>query len=51
MLVCMKLLLFGLLLEQTFGNIEDEASKDEAKHIKISPLDFVVDLAAESSNG
>lgn len=28
LLVFIKLLLFGLLLEQSFGNIEDEASKE-----------------------
>lgn len=34
LLVFMKLLLFGLLLEETFGNIEDEASKNEHSTIK-----------------
>lgn len=31
LLVFIKLLLFGLLLEESFGNIEDDASKDENK--------------------
>jgi hypothetical protein len=31
LLVFIKLLLFGLLLEETFGNIEDEASKEDVK--------------------
>lgn len=29
LMVFIKLLLFGLLLEKSFGNIEDEASKDK----------------------
>lgn len=28
LLVFIKLLLFGLLLDESYGNIEDEASKD-----------------------
>lgn len=31
MLLCIKLLLLGLLFEQSLGNIEDEASKEAEK--------------------
>lgn len=31
LLTFIKLLLFGLLLEESFGNIEDEASKNDEK--------------------
>jgi hypothetical protein len=31
LLAFIKLLLFGLMLEETFGNIEDEASKKDVK--------------------
>lgn len=37
LLVFIKLLLFGLLLEESFGNIEDEASKET----RISRLTFL----------
>lgn len=40
LLVFIKLLLFGLLLEESFGNIEDDASKDENKKNFIQKFEF-----------
>lgn len=34
LLVFIKLVLFGLLLEESFGNIEDEASKETRKFMR-----------------